>query len=120
MEINNVLKWVHTRNLEGKNPSVYLVAYLRDDILEYTNENPYKYVVRMSDNLHNTLMDEDIIKYTLNGKGNRFMGVKIERCNECIDEYLIYEIEGYDYPDLDTWWSYLNLNEKVAIYKSRN
>lgn len=110
------LKWIHTRNMEDNDPQVYLIDFLRKDILKYASINPFKYLIRIDNELFNTLEYEIISVWKNFNK--KILDVKIEPCNDCDNEYIIYKIcdENIDYPDLDKWWEYLPLKRKANIY----
>ena len=104
------LKWIHTRNMEDNDPQVYLIHFIREDILKYASINPYQYVIRIANDLYEILIDE------IRNWDKRILNVKIEPNNDYDNEYMIYKINGYTYPDLNAWWEYLSLEKKANIY----
>lgn len=96
-----------------KDPTVYLISYLRDDIIKYVKNNPYQYVVKMQPKLYTLLLDE-----TRNPLGYRIRILDVLIVpNDNIDKgYTIYKSKNLDYPNLEKWWEYLPLEKKANIY----
>lgn len=93
-------------------PEVYLLLYLREDIINYV-DNPYQYLVKMKFKLYNTLLDE--YKSPLS-KNIRILDVLIKPDNGIDKSYIIYKHKEEVYPNLDSWWEYLPLDKKAEIY----
>ena len=99
-----------------KDPTVYLISYLRDDIIKYIKNNPYQYMVKMQPKLYTILLDE-----TRNPLGYRLriLEVLIVPDYNINKGYTIYKSKNLDYPNLDKWWEYLSLKKKVDIYRNK-
>lgn len=94
-------------------PEVYLISYIREDIMKYVKDNPYKYLIKIKPKLYTILVDE--MRNPL-GRKIEILDVKIKPDYNIGNSYTIFKCKQRDYPDLDTWWNYLSLNKKTNIY----
>ena len=102
---------IYTNKFVDLDPTVYLISYLRDDIIKYV-VNPYQYLIKMEPKLYTILSDE--MRNPL-GTDIRFMKVLVKPDCDVESGYIIYRGD-MDYPNLDAWWECLDIDKKVKLY----
>lgn len=106
-----------TRNYNTDSPDVYLVQDLRKDLNTASDgkilRKPFRYLIKMDYELFSSL------ERSMGQRPDTFMGVEVRISSTLKGEYVILKQNNVDFPDLNSWWKSLLLEEKIKLYSMR-